>query len=758
MSVLPVGIGSSGGYEITNSVRLRAAASAYFSRTFGAPTNNKKWHYRCLVKRGTLGAVQTLISADAVNDDQFFFNSTDTLRFQVNGTVSGRIETTAVFRDPSAWYDIELLYDSANATSTDRAIIKVNGVRQTVTVTTAITLDYNSHINSAIAHNLGRFVGVANYCDLYKADEFFIDGSISGSFGETNADGVWVPKAYSGTYGTNGFHLDFKDANLTAGSNVGLGKDVSGNGNYWTTNNISVTAGVTYDSMVDTPTNNYATLNPIDGATSCAVPVNGNLKSVTTAGALAAGHAGTIAVFSGKQYWECEVTGTTNAAASIGVLRAQLSSATLYSTNPSATLYVTSGNKNIDGTQTAYGTAWSGVGTTYTIGMALDADAGTLTFYLNNVSQGAVTLPSNSGLGWKPAHYHQSSTGYSTFEYNFGQRPFTYTPPTGFKALCTANLSAVSIPNPRKHFDAVLDTGANIKTTVQALFTDELAWVKDRANSNNHQLMDSVRGVNAVLQSNTTAAETTYSAPAGSSVGWAWKANGAGSSNTDGSITSTVSANQTAGFSIVTYTGTGAAGTVGHGLGAAPAMIIYKDRGAIGSWPVMHTKLANMTAAYVKLNATDATANLGSAVAAPTTTTFGVSSSTSAATTCVAYCFAEIAGYSKFGSYVGNGSADGPFVYCGFRPKYIMAKRVDSTSNWRVWDTARNTSNVIDKDLYPNASNLEATLNLVDATANGFKIRHAAGSALNESGGTYIFAAFPEFPFGGSNVSPSPAR
>lgn len=195
----------SGGYQIPNSVRLRASASAYFSRTFGAPTNNKKWHYRCLVKRGTRGAVQTLISADAVNDDQFFFNSTDTLRFQVNGTVSGRIETTAVFRDPSAWYDVELIYDSANATSTDRAIIKVNGVRQAVTVTTAITLDYNSHINSAIAHNLGRHIGVANYCDLYKADEFFVDGTITGVFGETNSDGVWVPKAYTGTYGNNGF-------------------------------------------------------------------------------------------------------------------------------------------------------------------------------------------------------------------------------------------------------------------------------------------------------------------------------------------------------------------------------------------------------------------------------------------------------------------------------------------------------------------------------------------------------------------------
>lgn len=322
----------------------------------------------------------------------------------------------------------------------------------------------------------------------------------------------------------------------------------------------------------------------------------------------------------------------------------------------------------------------------------------------------------------------------------------------------------VAITKPSAHFQVVTDTGANILATAQAVFpSNYLIWIKDRANANNHQLIDTVRGASAVLQSNSTGTETTYSAPAGNSVAWCWKANGAGVSNTDGSITSTVSANQTAGFSIVTYTGTGANATVGHGLGVAPKMVIVKKiSGGTQDWGVYHANQAatpqNNTLYLNLTNATIADANMWNNTA-PTSTVFsiGTSGTSNPANPVVAYCFAEIPGYSKFGSYVGNGSADGPFVYCGFRPKYVLCKMSSSTADWCILDSARSTYNAAGNLLFPDLASAEAVSAYVDFTATGFKWRTTVAD-MNNNTSTYIFAAFAEYPFGGSNCSPSPAR
>jgi hypothetical protein len=639
------------------------------------------------------------------------------------------------------------------------------------------------------------------YMDGYLSDVYFIDGQAltPSSFGETNSDGVWVPKAYTGTYGNNGFHLDFKDAALTAGSNVGLGKDVSGNGNYWTTNNISVTAGVTYDSMVDTPTNNYATLNPLDYGTGSLG--EGNLNFGATATRISRSTQALPA--SGKWYWEVLISAVGNSS-QVGIA-GPVSSLTAYlGAGSDGYSYASNALRYNNGSSVAYGATYT---TNDLIGVAYDSGTGELTFYKNNATQG-VAYSSLSGTLF-PAVGYGSGTGTGSYHINFGQRPFTYTPPAGFKALCTANLPAVAIPKPSKHFNAKTrtGTGASFNVTGQA-FQPDFAWTKGRSGATDHALYDTVRGVQKQMESNTTSTETTeaqgvtafnsdgYSGGTlaqmntntATYIDWMWKAGGAPTTNnvagagnvpTAGSVkidgadygsalagsiaALRLSANTVAGFSVVIWDAVNN-GTVAHGLGAVPKLIIRMDRSVSHNHPVYHASM-NATpqngALYLTLTNAYAVDSTAWNNTAPTTTTFSTGTDVAAGDDCVAFCWAEIPGYSKFGSYVGNGSTDGPFVYCGLRPKYVLIKRTDTGGagfDWFIWDTARNTYNQMASNLTADQSVAEGvTAYPLDATANGFKLRNTA-TAYNASGGTYIFAAFAEHPFGGSNVSPSPAR
>jgi hypothetical protein len=301
-------------------------------------------------------------------------------------------------------------------------------------------------------------------------------------------------------------------------------------------------------------------------------------------------------------------------------------------------------------------------------------------------------------------------------------------------------------------------------------FSPDLVWVKGRSGVTDHALYDRVRGVQLDLVSNSTAAETTQAqgitafnsdgfsigtlaklnTNAATYVGWSWKAGGTGVSNTAGSVTSTVSANTTAGISVVSFAIPASGNiTVGHGLGVTPAMIIAKGRGSADNWVVWHKSATTTTAQYLRLNTTDVVQSSAGAwgAAVPNSTVFGVLSGTllAASQNAIAYCFAEVAGFSKFGSYVGNGSADGPFVYCGFRPRWIMYKASSGTSDWVVIDTTRDDFNVADSYLLPNSSAAEATSAIYDVLSNGFKCRSA--TFANTSAVTYIFAAFAEAPF-----------
>ena len=301
-------------------------------------------------------------------------------------------------------------------------------------------------------------------------------------------------------------------------------------------------------------------------------------------------------------------------------------------------------------------------------------------------------------------------------------------------------------------------------------FTPDFVWIKRRNSTNSNLLADIVRGNTKVLLSNDTGAEltdasyTTFvsggfsvsgngneinnsSAPY---VAWCWKAGGAAVSNTAGAITSQVSANTASGFSIVTYTGTGTQASVGHGLSAAPELIITKARNQTDAW-YTYTTVVDGSMDYFFLNTTAAKGNSGLAV--PTSTVF-YNDGWAVTHNMVAYCFHSVAGYSKIGTYTGNGSADGPFVYLGFKPRYVMVKGVTGTSDWNIIDTARDgPSNLgTNKDLITNAANAEASYGdfIWDFTANGFKIRQTS-SAYNTTGNTYMYIAFAEAPFGNVN-------
>ncbi len=785
-------IGSSGqgapaAAGISRSLRFNSSDSAYLSRTPASAGNRRTWTWAGWVKRSGLDTYTILSQAST---DGFRFSNTNALE----GYGNFSFNTAAVFRDTAAWYHVVVAIDTTQATNTNRIKLYVNGVLQSFSSASYPTQNTDTLFNSTNVHYVGTFSGLSQLFSGYLADIYFIDGQAldPSSFTETDATtGQLIPKAYTGSYGTNGFHLEFADNSSNTATT--LGKDTSGNGNNWTPNNLSVTAGAGNDSLVDVPTNgaqtdtgvggevrgNYATLNPLDQVSTTLT--NGNLDASIAGAATAMTVGGTIAVTSGKWYWEVTCSSSN---LGIGVQKANLYATSLFSSGVS--YYSVSGQKYVDGTASNYGSTFT---TNDVIGVALDLDGGTVQFYKNNTAQGSITLPTSTA-GWKAAVTNGTSGGTNSVVTNFGQRAFAYTAPSGFKALCTANLPAPLVTKPSTVMDVLLWTGNGSSTrSISGLaFSPEFVWFKARSAAYANQLYDVVRGSGSGknLISNQTDSEGAGSSSFGylssfDSAGfslavgsdstfqwgnqssatyaaWCWDAGSSTVTNTQGSITSTVSvrANATAGFSIVTYAGTGVASTVGHGLGAVPGLIIIKDRtsGAY-NWQVYHSTFAG-TSNTIVLNSTAAVDTGGSAVwnsTTPTSTVFSIGTAVGVNTNgnnYVAYCFAPVVGYSSFGSWTGNGSADGPFVFTGMRPRYILWKRTDSTSDWTVLDAARDTYNYAEKQLVPNTSGAEQVTGggfvRIDFLSNGFKLR-GSDIYMNANNGTYIYAAFAESPF-----------
>ena len=725
-----------------------------------------------------------------------------------------------VVRDFNSWYHGVVVIDTTQSTADDRQKFYLNGVQQAKGNAGSNNPNQNDNYEFLTNSSWTYYIGKRAANDMnfmgYMAEINFVQGQAldASYFGYTDSQtGIWRPKRYEGTYGDNGFHLDFNDNSSVAS----LGIDKSPNGNDWSVNGVEIDLGTHDDSMIDSPTNNFPTLNPSNRSSGPTLDW-GNLyffynykpasKTCRTTFRLPK---------SGKYYWEWE-----NNESSSNPGRWQ--SGIINVVNETSTDYDIQGYNDADIVSYSYGgSTW--FGTTHTSGSwdgttrswyrpqrcawAVDCDTGNV--FLGRVADDATTqwwasdgsatgnpskLLNPTGQIDKDITHHYlpfiswhdgggaSSTGFA-IDINFGQHAFKGTVPDGFKTLSSANIptdpTINSIVRPQRHFDTILYTGdgQNNRKITGLEFKPGLVWLKQRAQSGggeidgNHGWYDSIRGVTKRLLSNSSGAEDTF--PIGSFddggftfttetyyndnndtfVAWCWKAGDATVTNNDGSITSSVSANVEAGFSIVTWTGTGSDGTIGHGLGKAPSLYIVKRRNSAKDW---YVQIGNITGfdlgRFLKLNSINGIDFASDVFAASADTSTVLNTKSDSATnasgdTYVAYCWAEIPGYSKFGQYTGNGSTNGTFVHLGFRPAWLMVKRTSSTDSWLITDNKRDIDNPATQTQAPQ-SHREDNVNTgdnysIDYLSNGFKCRGSGGD-LNGSGQTYIYMAFAEQP------------
>ena len=768
--------------QIPKSLRFRKSVPAYLSRTFGTPTNANKWTLSFWVKRGILATAgeSGLFSAGGTSG---YFEFTTGDQFQMSNGASSFV-TTRAFRDPTVWNHIIVAADTSQ-TGYAKLRVYVNGAEETSFATDGRSLFTGAAFNnSGIVHYVGLAYNTSYTLDGYLSEYNFIDGQAltPASFGQFDANNNWFPKAYTGTYGNNGFYLPFNDptSTTTIGYDRQLGLTDSSKNN-WTSSGISVaTATIAdrsiYDSMYDSPTDgvdssgntigSFATFDPREtGSIYTQTLSQGNLTLYTVND----GYGSTLAMYTGKWYWELVIDARVGGSAAFGIMDATIVNTVAGDSisnmlgsvggAPSVGYYNNDGSKYIK-TATA-GSVNSAYGASFTtgdiLGSALDLDAKTITFYKNGVSQGAIPLPQNNN-GWRARMQVGGGTSL-TYSINFGQRPFSYTPPTGHLSLNTKNLRDVGSYN-------LPDTYGNFVNT------PDLVWIKNRNSTEAHVLFDSVRGPTNYLSSNATTADTIDAATltdfipngfklgSGSSlvntaantyVGWCWNAGSSTVTNNEGTISAMVRANPAAGFSIATfYPPASGIFTFGHGLGVAPSMVMFKDRVTAGNWAVYHISNGNTGTLFMNTtNAFSASSGyFGNTSPTSNVVSGGVGGVCTASSTTVAYCWAPVPGYSAFGGYTGNNSADGPFVYLGFRARWVMIKRTDAgTQSWWILDTATGTYNVMSLGLAANDSAAESSGNTwMDITANGFKIRQS-GVGVNGSGATYIYAAFAENPF-----------
>ena len=763
------------GWNPNYGLQFTAADSSRLSRTPASLTNATTNTWSGWVKRTVIGTLETFWAAGTSigSNAAFSFTATNQIALSQNVEHGGVVyyrQSNQTFTDLSKWYHITLVVDTTNSTAQNRARIWVDGAEITSWLTNAtIPLNTTFYWNAAAFHTLGTnnsgSGALIQYFDGYLAEINFIDGQAldASSFGET-IDGTWVPKTYSGTYGTNGFYLNFADRSaMTAAA---IGNDASSNSNNWTPTNLVITDAIDYTAK--SARGNYATLNPLNVVGSLS---DANLKLTGTDPAATS----TIAVYSGKWYAEFTHTAIGAQAAIVGITNNNTGAAPAGSGNSVTIHYQNIGVISNAGSLSSF-TSWT---VNDIIGVALDSNNGTISFYKNNVLITTVTNTSFIVGNYNTFLIGAGGTaGVNTAIANFGQRPFTYTPPTGFLALNTQNLPVPTIRNGALYTAATTYTGTgasrSISNTVNnKSFQPDLVWIKGRSGATDHALYDSVRGAQKDLVSNTNAAETTQATgllsfdTTGATIGalaklntnaatyvaWQWKAGGTTASNTAGTITSQVNAGMDQGFSVVSYTGNGTAGaTVGHGLGTTPSMIIARNRADTSDWSVYHQSLPESDTLFLNQTTISSTYLNRWAKSGFTSSVFKLGSNPSENNngSVIAYCFAEVAGYSKFGSYTGNGSVDGPFVFCGFRPRWILFKSITGGTvdhNWGMFDATRESWNVCDTIINASISAAEilASVNPFDFVSNGFKIR-GTGVASNTSGATYIFAAFAENP------------
>jgi len=770
-------------YSIDNSCIFDISSSTYMTNTLSTATDSTNWTWSAWVKRSTLGSEQWMFNAGSDSLAYYIrFESNDKIRFRASTTWD--ITTTEVFRDIGAWYHIVAKVDD----SEDVTLYVNNTVVGTDTGTPRVFF-------TNVIHSLGAGTSGANYFGGYMAEVHGIDGQAlsPSSFGETNDQGVWVPKEYSGTYGNNGFFIDFE-------SSGDLGNDVSGNNNDFSTTNISAS-----NQSTDTPTKNHCTWNATDNLEDNLTLSQGN-KRFVDANASQDSVKGTFFPTTGKWYWEVKWTATSDTAGGlVGISQCdvqsnhELGSTSKHGTGDSLGYRSFDGKTYRNNTLTDFGDTWD-VGDI--ISVALDATNGFIYFGKNNTWQNsgdptsgssgtgaAYTISSTlvNGGGWGPAVCNESSV---IFDAYFAEAEWSYSAPTGFLALNTTNLDAPVVTDPSTNFQVATYTGNGSTQSItfggNSDMQPDLVWAKSRSNADAHVFQDAARGVgkalfwnnddteDAVTDAVTSFASDGFALGDGSElstgtintssrtyVAWNWAAGNSGSSNTDGSInTTTTYVDTTAGMSISTYTGTGSAATVGHGLGVTPTTVWIFPRSngenhLASNW---QTGVSVYSEKW-KLQDTDVAESSSGHVTGASSTTFTLGTDVNvngSSRTYAAYAFVEVIGFSKFGTYTGEGETDGPYAFCGFSPEMVMIKADDSGEDWVIFDRARDTYNPATKYLYPNDDAAEATDStiVIDFLSNGFKPR-GTDDRINKNDGIFVFAAFAKHPFGGSGVAPT---
>ena len=754
MTLLQSGIAKpSSGYDIEQSLRFDDGNTVLYHYPDSAYSDGTRWTLSTWIKLEGEKTSNTILlhgqASNTGNDDEdrtylgwwwdesgyrFFYNVRRSNAWET------RITFTPQLSDFSAWYHVLFVYNSNESSADDRIKFYLNGVLQTDRTTTdSVSSGATSFImlNGGLTNVHGHWNASAPRGPGYLADFHWIDGQAltTADFGETDSDtNQWKPIEYAGTYGNSGFYFKFQDSS-------NLGDDSSGNGHDFTNYNL-----VASDQVTDSPTQNHATLNQADAGSGTLS--EGSLKSTGTTDRSA-----TFLLSSGKWAWKV----TADAAGDFGVA-----------------------SNGLTGTESTYSASSSEV-----LEFELDLDANTLKV---RVDGGGLT---SVATGLTADAYVPLFKAACTCD--FGQSGFSPTDGT-FKTLNTNNLSNPSIADSTKHFNTILyDDGSGAKTGVG--FQPDLVWVKSRGSAYEYELTDSVRGVTKALSSDSTNAESTdstgltafgsdgftvgadtnYSDTTGSGmVAWNWKAGGTAVSNGDGTETVSLSANPTAGFSIIAYTGTGTtdgSDTVGHGLNQAPELYFVKARTeASHDWNTYAEPIG--VANYVALNLTGASAAQSNGLnhdEAPTSSVITLGSWNAvneSAKNFVIYAFHSVEGYSKVGSYAGNGvNGDGTFVYVGFLPAFVFIKRVtNSGSNSYIVDNKRigyngynsSTDYGSNKYLWPDSTAAEGNGTAakgmgIDLVSNGFKIR-SNSSDYNASGDTYIYLAIAESPFKTSNA------
>ena len=801
---------SLGGAVIEKCLRFNGEDGANLTRTPSSAGNRKTWTWSAWIKRGTLGSRQILFSADDNATHATYFilelQSDDNLRClagQETASATCVKETTMVIRDTTSWYHLVFKFDAANTS----AVWYVNGQEITVLNSSTNPSNQDFQVNATSQHFLGRFGSSlgTSYFDGYMAEVNFVDGQALGPeyFGFTEFQtGAWKPRGYQGSYGTNGFRLDFLDKT----DNQTLGLDKSGRGNHFATDNFSSV----HDTLIDTPTNNFCVFNQLNKTNDASV-TDGNL--IMTQSSNDESVTGTFPIFTGKWYYEVYKKSTENPEIGIDSVYRNLNAKTDDVSNTKV-CFRTNGGDQTNGAGSAITLTGSSGGLTGAgvVGIAVDMDNKKIwysDFSGNWFNSGVPATNTNAAFdfssvsaadGAVPYFFCGTGGGDSIFV-NFGQDPhfggnqtgnevgsytdkngnglFKYQPPQHFLALCAKNLpqtvapeETVPILNPDQHFKTVIYTGDDTEyRKISLKFKPDFLWFKRRNGTQGNVLSDTVRGIEKHLVSNSTDAESSPGYPYVSSVlddgfllrggtnsggnisgrnmvAWCWKAGGASVTNSDGSVDSQVSANPAAGFSIVTYSGSGNR-TIGHGLNRAPEMIIMKGRNVTDQWTVGHRFLNGGSNAWNYGTPLQSTTNIQTNSTfwnntAPTDTVFS-RGSWNAGYNMISYCWHSVEGYSKFGTYNGNGNANGPFVFCGFRPAFVLTKMVDTMGeNWTISDSSRSTYNPVDLFLRADENTADTSgAATMDFCATGFKLRNS-DDKTNRSGARFIFMAFAE--------------